>query len=389
MEMTQTCSAGKPTGKILFLTSALVVVSLAVWSFWAKIDIIARASGSVVASSRNQVIQAADGGTITDIMVKEGDAVRRGQRLVVFEQVKTEASYRESLAKEASLKAAIARLNAEIAGTEPKFPREVSAYPELIQNHRTLFRKRQAAVNDDIAMLDKSRQLAKDELAMNLPLLKTGDVSKADILRLQRQVVEIEGKISSVRDKYLQDAQSELSKAQEELESVQQVLIQRKDQYSNTVIESPVDGIVRNVRITTRGGVAKPGEEIMQIVPSDDKLLIEVKVQPADIAFVKPGLPATIKMDAYDYTIYGSLSGVVTYVSADSINEEGRNPNEKPYFKVLVKATGRNYLGSRAENIKIQPGMTGTVEIKTGSKSVWQYLTKPLSKTLSDSLGER
>jgi len=387
--MIETGSAGKPTGKVLFVTSALVLAALCAWSFWARIDIIARASGSVVASSRNQVIQAADGGTISDILVKEGDAVRRGQRLVVFEQVKTEASYRESLAKSASLKAAIARLNAEIAGSEPKFPSEVYAYPELIANHRTLFKKRQAAVHDDLTMLEKSRDLAKDELAMNLPLLKTGDVSKADILRLQRQVVEIDGKISSIKDKYLQDSQAELSKAQEELESVQQILVQRKDQVDNTVIESPMDGVVRNVRITTKGGVARPGEEIMQIVPSDDKLLVEVKVQPADIAFVKPGLPATIKMDAYDYTIYGSLSGVVTYVSADSINEDSKNPNEKPYFKVLVRATGRNYQGARAENIKIQPGMTATVEIKTGSKSVWQYLTKPLSKTLSDSLGER
>jgi membrane fusion protein, adhesin transport system len=165
--------------------------------------------------------------------------------------------------------------------------------------------------------------------------------------------------------------------------------VQRKDQYVNTVIDSPMDGVVRNVRITTRGGVARAGEEIMQIVPSDDNLLLEVKVQTADIAFVKPGLPATIKMDAYDYTVYGTLSGVVTYISADTVNDEVRTANEKPFFKVLVKATGKNYLGKAAEIIKIQPGMTGTAEIKTGNKSVWKYLTKPLSKTLSESLGER
>jgi membrane fusion protein, adhesin transport system len=387
--MTETRSAAKPSGKIVFLTCAVIIASACAWAFWAKIDIIIRAPGSVIASSRNQVIQATDGGTIKDILVKEGSTVKRGQKLVVFEQVKSQSSYLESLAKSAALKAAIARLNAEIMGGELKFPSELRKFPEIILNHQTLFKKRQSAINDDIATLEKSRELAKDELGMNLPLLKTGDVSKSEILRLQRQVVEIEGRISSIRNKYLQDSQTELSKAQEELESVQQVLVQRKDQFVNTVIDSPMDGVVRNVRITTRGGVARAGEEIMQIVPSDDKLLFEVKVQTADIAFVKPGLEATIKMDAYDYSIYGTLSGVVTYISADTINDEVRTPNEKPFFKVLVKATGKNYLGKAAESIKIQPGMTGTVEIKTGSKSVWKYLTKPLSKTLSESLGER
>ena len=387
--MSEPSRAENPSGKKLFLICAIVIASFCAWAFWAQIDIIIRAPGSVVASSRNQVIQAADGGTIKDILVKEGAAVKRGQKLVIFEQVKTQSSYLETEAKSASLKAAIARLTAETLGGTPKFPKELKKYPEIILNHETLFKKRQSAIRDDIATLEKSRDLARDELAMNLPLLKTGDVSKSEILRLQRQVVEIEGKISSIRNKYFQDSQTELSKAQEDLETVQQVLVQRKDQFVNTVIESPMDGVVRNVRITTRGGVARAGEEIMQIVPTDDKLLLEVKVQSADIAFVRPGLDATIKMDAYDYSIYGSLSGVVTYISADTINDEVRSNNEKPYFKVLVKATGKNYLGSAAESIKIQPGMTGSVEIKTGSQSVWKYLTKPLSKTISESLGER
>jgi membrane fusion protein, adhesin transport system len=387
--MSEASNETKPSGKLMLLTCTLVIGGFCAWALWAKIDIIARAPGVVIASSRNQVIQAAEGGTITDILVKEGDSVRRGQKLVVFEQVRSQSSYRESLAKSAALKASIARLTAEIMGRQPNFPAELKGYPEVLLNHQTLFTKRQSAIGDDIATLEKSKELARDELAMNLPLLKTGDVSKAEILRLQRQVVEIEGKISSIRNKYLQDAQAELSKAQEDLEAVQQVLVQRREQFVNTVIESPMDGIVRNVRITTRGGVARAGEEIMQIVPNDDNLLIEAKVQSADIAFVKPGLEATIKMDAYDYSIYGSLSGVVTFVSADTINDEARTGAEKPYFKVQAKATGKNYLGKAAESIKLQPGMTATVEIKTGSKSVWQYLTKPLSKTLSESLGER
>jgi adhesin transport system membrane fusion protein len=387
--MTEQTISQKHSGKLLIITCCFVIVSFVVWALWAEIDIIARAPGSVIATSRNQVIQAADGGTIKDILVREGDPVKRGQKLVVFEQIKAESSYLETMAKSAALKAAVARLTAEVMGREPGFPKELDQYPEILLNHQTLFRKRQSAINEDISTLKKSLELANDELAMNIPLLKTGDVSKVEVLRLQRQVVEIEGKITSIGNKYFQDSQSELSKAQEELESVQQILAQRKDLFSNTVINSPMNGVVRNVRITTRGGVARPGEEIMQIVPNDDNLVIEAKVQPADIAFVKPGLTATIKMDAYDYSIYGSLAGVVTYISADTLNEEVRSANEKPYFKVLVKASGKNYLGSTADRIEIQPGMTASIEIKTGSKSVWKYLTKPITKTISESLGER
>ncbi len=361
------------------------------WSAWAEIDVIVRAPGQVIASSHNQVIQSADGGTIKDIFVKEGDHVKTGQTLIIFEQVKPEASYLVSMAKAAALKAAIARLRAEILGGEPKFPDELMQYPEIIANHRSLFSKRQHAIKSDIASLRESRSLAQNELDMKLPLLKSGDVSKADILRLQRQVVDIDSKITTIRNKYFQDCQTELAKNQEDLETNKQVLAQRKEQFVNTVIKAPMDGVVRNVRITTRGGVAKQGEEIMQIVPADDDLIIEAKVQTSDIAFIRPGLPACVKMDAYDYSIYGSLSGVVTYISSDTLNkeEEVRNVNEKPYFKVQVKVIGKNYVGNAAEKIKIQPGMTANVEIRTASHTVWNYLTKPITKTISESMGER
>jgi adhesin transport system membrane fusion protein len=147
--------------------------------------------------------------------------------------------------------------------------------------------------------------------------------------------------------------------------------------------------VVRNIRITTRGGVAKPGEEIMQIVPVDDDLLFEAKVKPADIAFVKPGLPATIKLDAYDYTIYGSFEGVVTYISVDTLSDEARNFNEPAYYRVQVKTRGSDIKQRAGRRIEIQTGMTASVEIKTGANTVLKYLTKPITKTLSESLGER
>jgi adhesin transport system membrane fusion protein len=223
---------------------------------------------------------------------------------------------------------------------------------------------------------------------MNLPLLDSGDVSRADILKLKRQVVEIQAQITNRRNKYLQDSQTDLVKAQEDLAGVLQTVTQRKDQLGSMQIYAPTDGIVRNVRLTTLGGVAKPGEEILQIVPTEDDLIIEAKVKPADIAFIKPGLTAAIKLDAYDYGIYGRLRGTVSYISADTLSEDNRS-NEQPYYRVQIKTSGRNLVGRNGATILIQPGMTATVEINTGRKTVLRYLTKPITKTFSESLGER
>ncbi len=376
------------TGRLLIWGSVLAIAGFLLWADWAELDQITRASGQVIASSRNQVIQVMEGGVLTELPVREGAVVKRGQLLARFDQTKAEAGYLESAAKAAALRASVARLNAEVFGGAPKFPPELAKYPEFRANQLALFDKRQGAVRDEVAALEKSRTLVEEELDMNLPLLKTGDVSRAEILKLQRQVVDIQGQITNRRNKYLQDSQAELGKAQEDLAGVLQIVVQRKEQLGFTEVRSPMDGIVRSVRLTTLGGVAKPGEEIMQIVPVDDDLIIEAKVKPADIAFVKPGLPATVKLDAYDYSIYGTLDGTVSYISADTLNEDVRN-NEQPYYRVQIKTSERNLLGRNNERIEIQPGMTATVEIKTGKKTVLRYLTKPITKTLSESMGER
>lgn len=376
------------SGRALIWGCALSIVGFLVWASWAELDQITRTSGQVIASSRNQVIQVPEGGVLSELPVREGAQIKRGQLLARFDKTKAEASYLESASKAAALRASVARLNAEVFGGVPKFPPELAEYPEFRANQLSLFNKRQSAVREEISALTESRELVKTELDMNLPLLKSGDVSRAEILKLQRQVVDIQGQITNRRNKFLQDSQTELVKAQEDLEGVLQIVTQRKEQLGFTEVRSPMDGIVRNVRITTLGGVAKPGEEIMQIVPLDDDLIVEAKVRPADIAFVKPGLPATVKLDAYDYTIYGSLLGTVSYISADTLNEDVRG-NEQPYYRVQVKTSGHNLLSRNNERIDIQPGMTAAVEIKTGQKTVLRYLTKPITKTLSESMGER
>jgi len=377
------------SGHILVFASTAAIVGFVLWAHWADIDQITRAQGQVIASSRNQVIQELDGGIVDEILVKEGSSVKQGQILVRFDKAKTETSYLESRAKAVSLQAAIARLKAEAYGGQPQFPPQLDQYPEIRASQEMLFKKRQAAINEELGALRQSLELVKTELDINLPLLKGGDVSKAEVLKLQRQVAEIQGTITNRRNKYLQDSQTDLSKALEDLAGLEQIMAQRKDQLQRTVVTSPMDGIVRNIRITTRGGVARPGEEIMQIVPIEDDLLIEAKVKPSDIAFVKPGLPTTVKLDAYDYTIYGSLQGAVSYISADTLSDETRTANDPPYYRVRVKTKARDMTQRGGKRIEIQPGMTATVEIKTGANTVWKYLTKPITKTIAESLGER
>lgn len=375
-------------GRLLIWGIALTIVAFLVWANWAELDQITRATGQVIASSRNQVIQVMEGGVLSELPVKEGASVKRGQMLARFDRTKAEASYLESVAKSAALRAAVARLNAEIFGGKPRFPRELDKYPEFRENQLALFAKRQGAMEEEIASLRQAEALIKEELEMNMPLLKSGDVSRAEIIKLQRQLVDMRSQITNKRNKYLQDCQAELVKAEEDLAGVEQVVTQRREQLGFTEVLSPMDGVVRNIRLTTIGGVAKPGDEIMQIVPVDDDLIIEAKVRPADIAFVMPGLPATIKLDAYDYSIYGVLHGKVSYISPDTLTETIQGV-EQPYYRVQIKTSGEGLVSKNKTAIMVQPGMTATVEVKTGQKTVLEYITKPITKTLSESLGER
>ena len=368
--------------------SFLSVVLFLVWAYFAKLDQVTRAPGSVIASSRTQVIQSQDGGILEALLVKEGDSVKAGQVLAKIEKTKAETAYLEMRAKAVGLAATAARLKAEVYGGEPKFSKDIKGYPEFRINQLSLFAKRSAALNEDLDALLKMQSLIQQELEMNQPLLKSGDVSRTEVLRLQRQLAEIKSQITNRRNKYFQDAQAELSKTEEDLESVQQTLAQRKGLLEQTELRAPVHGVVKNVRITTQGGVIRPGDEVMNIVPIEDDLLIEAKVSPSDIAFLKIGQSATVKIDSYDYTVYGTLPGRLSFISADTMNENLR-PEEKPYYRVQIQTSGRQFANKPATNIEIIPGMTATVEIKTGQKTVLAYLLKPLVKTVNESFGER
>lgn len=374
--------------KLLIWAVLVVLVVFLAWANWATLDQITRAKGAVIASSRTQVIQSQEGGTIEALLVKEGDTVEAGDLLARFEKTRFETAFLETRAKAMGLSATVARLRAEVLGGMPSFPKEIAEYPDFKSNQLMLLAKRREVINEEVKALQGLLQLSQQELAMTEPLLVSGDVSRTEVLRLQKQIAELNAQITNRRNKYFQEAQAELNKAQEDLAGVEQMLMQRKNQFESTELRAPVKGIVKNVRVTTLGGVIRPGEEVMQIVPIEDDLIIEARLSPMDVAFVKPGMEVSVKIDAYDYTVYGDLAGKLRYISADTLKEDLRQ-GEEPYYRIQVQTLGKRFRGREAEDLEIFPGMTATVEVKTGQRTVLQYLLKPVVKTLSESLGEK
>ncbi|WP_374521516.1 HlyD family type I secretion periplasmic adaptor subunit [Hydrogenophaga sp.] len=370
------------------LWATIVVIALfGGWAHYAEIDQITRGQGQIIASSRTQIIQSPDGGVLEALLVREGAQVQKGEVLARLERTKVESAYRESEAKVAALSATVSRLRAEVFGGQPRFEPESQAFPEFRENQLSLLKKRRDSLTQEVGAIERMRALAQKELTMTEPLQATGDVSAADLLRLQRQVADLEGQMTNRRNKYLQEVQAELNKAEEDLSAARELMIQRKDQLSNTVLTAPVNGTVKNVRVTTVGGVLRPGDEIMQIVPVEDVLIVEAKVKPADVAFLKPGLDVSVKIDAYDYTIYGSLPGKLSFISADTMSDDTKR--DDVFYRIQVKTTSMQFDRRPDENLALQVGMTATVEVKTGQNTVLNYLLKPVVKTMSESLGER
>jgi adhesin transport system membrane fusion protein len=374
--------------RITLWTSVLAVAAAVAWANWAQVDQITRAQGQIIASARSQIIQAPDGGILEQLHVKEGQAVGKGELLASLDTTRLKAAYLETAAKSAGLRSQVARLRAEVLGGQPAFGDLTQAYPDMVATQQKLFEKRQTAIREDLAALGRAAELAQKELSLSEPLLATGDISRTEVIRLQRQLADIDTQRVSRRNKYFQDAQAELAKAEEDLAGVTQNLAQRQDTLDHTELKAPLAGIVKNIRVTTVGGVLKPGEEVMQIVPSDDDLVVEVKIRPQDVTHLKPGLPATVKIDAYDYSIYGALQGELSYLSPDTLSEDIK-PNEQPYYRARIHTRKQSLQARAAERIELQPGMTATVEIKTGDNTVLRYLFKPVVKTLSEAFHEK
>ncbi len=396
---------------VVLVAVIILLVGVVAWASVMQIETRSQAMGQVIASERTQVIQASVDGVMAKLLVREGETVQRNQLLAVLEQTQAQAAVNESSGKVAALQAAIVRYEAELQDIQSsatpdtaraggarqrlrstgqlEFPTQLLAFPDFIRNQTELYERRRRSLLEELAVLGRLRDNVQEELRMSEPLLKTGDISRVEILRLQKQVAELEGQIINRRNKYFQDAQTELTRVQEELRSQQQSLTDRSVNFNRTEIRTPAAGVVRNIRITTRGARVRPGDIMLDLLPTDGELVLEAKLKPGDIGHVAVGQPATVKLDAWDYSIYGMLDGDVIYISPDALNEDTR-AGEHIYYRIRIRIRPDSRLRDRTgKTIEVQSGMTGQIDIRTGGQTVLTYLTKPVTKTLHQSFHER
>ena len=373
---------------IVILGSLFVIlIPFLTWASIAKLEQISRAKGIVIATAKKQEIQSANDGVIEEIFVVEGQSVKKDEVIAKLDQSQFQASYESIKSKVAALESTIARLKAEVFKKEMRFTPLSIEYPDFMSSQQELFKRRQEALNDEIGVLQNSLDLARDELNLNIPLVKTGDIGTIELIRLKRQVADLEGQIVNRKNKYFQESQAELTKYEEELSSQKQELADKTVTLGRAEIVSPMDAIVNNILITTKGAKVRAGDVIMQLVPVDE-LVIEAKLSPSEISFVKVGQKASVKLDAYDFSIFGGFEGKVKHISSDTLVEK-TNKGDEFFFRVLISIDGREMISKVGKKVIVTPGMTGQIDIITGERTVLTYLAKPVIKTLNEAFTER
>lgn len=408
---------------LLYLVS-IVLFLLIVWAYFAEIDEVAKGDGKVIPSQQLQVLQSYDGGIVQNILVEEGQTVEAGQVLLRVDPTRFLSSLEENTTQFAALAAKVQRLSALTQGSPLRFNRELfKKAPKIVENERKLYNSNLAELDEVAAGSDsritQRRQdveeeraslsqyenmlvLSKKELAVTKPLLASGAVSEIEILRLERQIVELEGNITKSnvaierglnaieeviiakeesRLKLINRWNQELTDATAEMARLQQSQTSLQDVVSQADIKSPINGTVQRLLINTVGGVITPGSEVVELIPQDDKLIVEAKVSPKDIAFIRKGQPAILKFSAYDFSIYGGMSAEVQHISADAIT----NDKDETYYLIRL-ATQKSITD---ESWTILPGMIVQVDILTGKKTVLNYILSPLFNVTSSALRER
>lgn len=361
---------------VFFLFCALL------WADLAVLDEVTVGQGKVIPSSQIQIIQNLEGGIVNKLFVKEGQVVNTNQVLMQIDNTRFMATYREAQKKMVSLQMQIIRIQSEINGLPMVIPDDMlKDNPDLADAEKALYASRQ----DQLHQLNLALKLAIKELNLSKPLVSRGAVSEVEIIQLERTVNEIKSKISQFKSEALE----QLNKAKGDLAALKEAHTADADRLVRTTVRSPVKGIVKRIKINTVGGVIQPGMDIIEIVPLDDTLLIEAKIKPSDIGFIKHGQAATVKLTAYDYSIYGGLSGKVEQISADTITDDKQSGGKEETYYIIRVRTDKNYLGTKEHPLYIIPGMMATVDILTGHKSVLDYLLKPILKAKQTALRER
>ena len=369
----------------------LLITAFVVWAYNSKVEEVTRGQGSVIPSSREQIVQSLDPGTIAEMKVKEGDIVEKGQVLLKMDDTRSSAILRESAAKVVNLEAMVSRLRAEAYGMPLKFADHIPK--ELRQREAAAFEARRRAVVDAVVGLHQNKATLDKEIAITAPMVKQGVMSEVELLRMQRESSHLALQISEKQNQYAAEANNELVKTEAELAQAREKMAMRADPVERSEIRAPLRGSVKNIQINTVGGVVQAGQDILEIVPLDDKLLVEAYIRPQDVAFMRPGLDAVVKLSAYDFAIYGGLHGKVTLISPDTLSNQKRADELKldqnqQYYRILVETDGNSIKDKNGKSMQIIPGMVATVDVKTGEKTVFDYLIKPITR-LKQALRER
>ncbi|MGM3276028.1 HlyD family type I secretion periplasmic adaptor subunit [Ralstonia sp. 24A2] len=366
---------------VLYLIGAIIICGVT-WAKFARVEEVTHGDGTIISKSREQVIQSLEGGILEQLDVREGDVVKKGQVLAKIDPTRAETSYREAWSKQIGLKATIARLRAEAYSQPLVFPDDVKTVKAVVQQETLAYNARRRALDDTVAALEKSYALSQKEIGLAEPLAARGLVSEVELLRMRRQANELRSQIVDRRNRFQADANSELTKLELELAQTSETVVGRADVLQRTTVVAPVYGTVKNIRVNTIGGVIQPGEHIMEIVPLEDQLLVEARIKPSDVAFLHPGQPAMVKVTAYDFGIYGGLKGKVEHISPDTLKDDQKAASGRPdatYYRVLV-LTDSSALHAGGKTLPILPGMVSTVDIRTGEKTILDYLLKPIFK---------
>lgn len=359
---------------------------LLLWAWFFKLEEVSQGTGKVVPTSKEQTIQSLEGGILTKLEVKEGDIVNKGQILAQLDPTRFASNVGESESLLMSSRATAARLRAEVNGGALAFPESVAKDPKLVLEETQLYQSRRDNMEQSISGLKQALTLVEQELRMTEPLVAKGAASEVEVLRLKRQANELKNQINDVRNQYYVKAREELSKANTDVETQQQVIKGKSDSLNRTVFKAPVRGVIKEIDVMTLGGVIPQNGKLMTIVPLDEKLLIEARISPRDIAFIHPGQDALVKITAYDYPIYGGLKGKVTVISPDTLRDEVKQ--DQFYYRVYIRTDSDKLYNKAGKAFAITPGMVSSVDIKTGQKTVIEYLLKPFNKA-KEALRER
>lgn len=409
----------------------LFFVVFAIWAALFRIDEVTRGDGKVIASSQTQILGNLEGGVVREVLVREGDRVNKGDVLMRLDNAQAVANFRENRVKYLTLLAQVSRLGAELKGTPVGFPAEVATEaPEVVRAESALMaarisqfeaqmqilRQQRTQRAQDLADLrnkaDKSGQqlrLVREQLRILEPLAEEGLAPRVEVIRNQRDLAQTAGELESAQlqipkaeaalreadrkiderlDAFRSDTQKELNDKTLQLDQTREVETGMRDRVTRTELRAPLNGVVKQIYIKTIGGAVKPGQDLVEVVPSEDTLLVEVKVRPADVGFVSVGQKANVKVSAYDYSLFGTLDATVEDISADTFVDERAGPGSEPYFRVRLR-TKKSFVGTQQRPLPISPGMVVTADILTGERTVLTYLTKPFFKTVTSALGER